>query len=192
MVAASTATKNALCSVKQSKDHLRHIERNNTLISDRLRETWSLQAAQAIASVHEQDTVHQDFDMKNLLVHYNGKSFDILLDNFGGALCKALNLDGNNLPDDPFSDPTLADDDGTPRRDVFSLGIVIYFIMTGHYLFHEGPFPGGAARWVFGELVNCQFQKGRLPGLTNMHFGQVIKRCCYTRDYPSGSKYSQP
>ena len=101
-------------------------------------------------------------------------------------MCRDLALDGGNLPDDPFSDPTMADNDETPRRDVFSLGIVIYIIMTGHYPFQEGPAPVGDAHWPYEESVRQRFKEGEFPDLTNVRFGQVIKGCCCTRDYPSG------
>ena len=93
-----------------------------------------------------QGIVHQDIRTENFLVHDDGRTLKLLLSDFGGSLCKALELDGKSLPDDPFSDPDMAEDDETPRRDVFSLSIIIYIIETGRYPFCDGLAPKGLER----------------------------------------------
>lgn len=119
-----------------------YIEEHSAEIDDALRTKWSYQIAQAVAHVHKNGIVHSNLSTTNVLVHQTGASLDTLLADFGGSKCAELNLDGGLLPDDPFSDPCLVEYD-SPKVDVFSLGIIIYVIMTGHYPFYNGTAPRG-------------------------------------------------
>ena len=58
---------------------------------------------------------------------------DLLLCDFGGSYCGALDLDGGSLPCEPFYHPAFDgdEDECSPALDMFSLGSVMYVVLTG-------------------------------------------------------------
>ncbi|KAF1961312.1 hypothetical protein CC80DRAFT_577670 [Byssothecium circinans] len=89
--------------------------------------------AQAVEYIHEKGIIHSNLGTTNVLVHRAGRIPELLLADFGGARCEALDVFGELLPDDPFSDPWMTGDQlKSPKLDLYSLSIVIYIIMTGH------------------------------------------------------------
>jgi hypothetical protein len=90
-------------------------------------------------------------------------------------------------PDDPFSDPCLFDYK-SPKVDVFSLDIVIYVIMTGHYHFCNVPAPCGEERFVCGDRVRALFEKGEFLELSGVELGHVIARCCQERSFDTAKE----
>jgi serine/threonine protein kinase len=99
-------------------------------IDNALRRKWSLQIAEAVAYVHMNSIIHSNLSTANILVHQTSQTPDLLLADFRGSNCTKLGLNGQLVPDDPYFDPQLTDFN-SPKVDVFSLGIVIYIIMTG-------------------------------------------------------------
>ncbi|KAF2254413.1 kinase-like protein [Trematosphaeria pertusa] len=164
-----------------------YIDKHNAKIDDALRKKWSLQVAQAVAYTHETGVIHSNLGTTNVLVHQTGQNLDLLLANFGGSRCVELNLDGGLLPDNPFSDPCLTDYE-SPKVDVFSLGVVIYVIMTGHYPFYNGPAPQNAERFVYGERVRMLFEQGHFPNLSDVPFGGIIAGCCCARRFETAKE----
>ncbi|KAF2241481.1 kinase-like protein [Trematosphaeria pertusa] len=164
-----------------------YIDKHNAKIDDTLRKRWSLQVAQAVAYAHEMGIIHSNLSTTNVLVHQIGQSLDLLLADFGGSRCVELNLYGGLLPDDPFSDPCLTDYE-SPKVDVFSLGVIIYVIMTGHYPFYNGPAPQNAERFVYGEHVRALFEQGHFPNLSEVTFGGIIAGCCCERRFETAKE----
>jgi serine/threonine protein kinase len=161
-------------------------------IEDTLRRKWSLQIAKAVAYVHEKGIVHSNISTTNVLVHRTGETTDLILADFGGSRCLELKLDGLLIPDDPFFDPRLKMSEWKlPKLDVFSLGILIYIIMTGHYPFHQGPAPQDEERFVYGDRVRKLFNKGEFPDLSGLPFGEVIAGCCCERRFTTAKEVVQ-
>ena len=164
-----------------------YIEKHNSKINIALRKQWSLQVAQAIAYVHEKGIIHSNLSTTNVLVHQVAQTPDLFLADFGGSRCVGLDLDGGLLPDDPFSDPCLTDHE-SPKVDLFSLGIVIYVIMTGCYPFHSGPAPQNEERFAYGDRVRALFEQGQFPNLADVPLGNIIAGCCCKRRFETGQE----
>ncbi|KAF2006190.1 kinase-like protein [Amniculicola lignicola CBS 123094] len=154
-----------------------YIDKNDNEIDNTLRRKWSLQITEAVAHVHEKGIVHSNISTTNVLVHQTGQTTDLILADFGGSRCVELGLDGELIPDDPFFNPHLTTFE-SPKVDVFSLGIVIYIIMTGHYPFHPRPAPQNEERFIYGDHVRALFDQGKFPDLSEVPFGGVIAGCC--------------
>lgn len=99
------------------------------------------QVALAAEAVHRRGIVHQDIKPKNILVDELGRA---RLIDFGLARRRhawSLTEDGPSGGTPEFMAPEQAqgqDDRIGPRTDVFALGAVFYFLLTGHAPFRAG------------------------------------------------------
>jgi len=164
-----------------------HIDRVDIETQSYSQRRWSLRIAEALAYVHSKGIVHSNPSTTNILVHRTDQTTNLILADFGGARCRDLDLDGEQVPDDPFRDPQLTSFD-SPKVDVFSLGIIIYIIITGHYPFHPGPAPQGEERFTYGNRVQELFAKGEFPDLGNVQFAGVITGCCRERRFETAEE----
>lgn len=146
---------------------------------------WSLQIAEAVAYTHEKGIIHSNLSTTNVLVCQAGETTDLILADF--SRCVELDLDGDLAPDDPFLDPQLTEFK-SPKADVFSLGILIYIIMTSHYPFHEGLGPPASERFLYGDRVRELFDHGEFPDLSSVPFGDVIAGCCCERRFETAKE----
>lgn len=189
----TTPRYHGLCTVEGMKDGLlldeancgdlqSYIDKHNAKIDTALRKRWCLQVAQAVAHAHDKGVIHSNLGTRNVLVHRNDRSLDLLLADFGGSRCVELDLDGGLLPDDPFFDPCLRDYN-SPKLDIFSLGIIFYVIMTGHFPFYDGPAPQNEERFIYGDHVHALFEQGQFPDLSDVPFGRFISGCCCERRF---------
>jgi len=93
-----------------------------------------IQVASAAEAVHRRGIVHQDIKPKNILVDESGRA---RLIDFGMARWRhawSLTEDGPSGGTPEFMAPEQAhgqDDRIGPRTDVFALGAVLYFLLTG-------------------------------------------------------------
>jgi serine/threonine protein kinase len=176
-----------LLSEANGRDLQSYIEEHDAEIDDALRRKWSYQVAQAVAHAHQNGVVHSNLSTTNVLVHQISQSLDVLLADFGGSRCVELSLDGGLLPDDLFSDLCLLDYK-SPKVNVFSLGVVLYVIMTGHYPFCNSPAPRGGERFVYSDQVRALFKKGVFPKLSSVPLGDIIARCCHERSFDTAKE----
>jgi serine/threonine protein kinase len=159
-------------------------------VSDSLRRTWCLQIANAVAHLHENGVVHMNLSTYNVLLHKTGQEPD--------AIVADLGLYGDVLPDGPFVDVRLvgAHDPATqkgpvslPKVDVFSLGAIMYTIMTGHYPFREAPPPTTFQEEIaYYEFVEDLYRKDQFPDVSDVVFGDVIAGCCCDRRYDTAKE----
>ncbi|PMB68898.1 putative mitogen-activated protein kinase kinase kinase 7-like [Beauveria bassiana] len=110
---------------------------------------WILQAASAVSAVHTAEVIHCDVTPRNLLLN---ASLDLHIANFAGSSIggsKSTIAAGARLqpPGWSWHLPAKAAD------DVFALGSVMYFIMTG-----EEPYPE-----LPEENVEKLFQEKKFP-----------------------------
>lgn len=151
-----------------------YLEKHNAVIEDRLRYRWCIELAEGFAYIHSKDVIHSDMRLDNVLV--NAK-LGLWFCDFGGSKCDALGLDGKHFPDDPFFDPRLGFV-STPATDIFSLGSLLFVILTGNLLFASGlkgePFDDMQSYEVY---VNERFKNGDFPDVTGLIGGDVIQRC---------------
>lgn len=166
-----------------------YIDANNPSIDLPLRKKWCRQSTEAIAYIHDFGVIHSDLRPDNFLVHEaTPGTLSLLLCDFGGASCSALQLDGNRLPDEPFYDPTQGTT-STPALDIFSLGSVFYTILTGNwpYKTSSGPFESINDMLNYEEEVNRLFRIEKYPDVTELVGGKIILGC-WTKKYKTAEK----
>ncbi|KAF2680727.1 kinase-like protein [Lentithecium fluviatile CBS 122367] len=178
---------NGLLLEEATHGHLQSYIDGDSKIDSALRKKWCLQIVEAVAYVHEKGIIHSNVGTTNILVHQTGQTMDLKLADFGGSRCLELGLNGDLIPDDPFLDRQLTDFT-SPRVDVFSLGVVIYIIMTGHYPFHKGPAPQNEEIYVYEDRVQKLFGQGKFPDLSDVPFGVVIAGCCCERRFENAKE----
>jgi serine/threonine protein kinase len=155
-----------------------YIDLNNAAINSSLRWKWSVQAVEAVAYVHRQGVIHSDLRPENYLVHATGdSSLDLWLCDFGGSRCDELGFNVHHLPGDPFFDPRMPWE-STPATDIFSLGSIVYTILSGYWPYREGPAPVTVEdKSAYETHVNEMFAAGIFPDVSMLRGGKVIKGC---------------
>jgi pentatricopeptide repeat protein len=166
-----------------------YIDRDDIDINDALRKKWSFQIAKAVAYVHENGVIHMNLSTTNVLLHQTDQTIDAILADLGASSCPVLELSGALIPDDPYLDPQLKlTDFDLPKVDVFSLGVIIYIIMTGHYPFEERSAPANEEMYVYGARVQKLYKNGKFPDLSCVLFGDVIAGCCCERRFQTAKE----
>jgi len=154
-----------------------YIDSNSAEINNSLRWKWSIQAVEAVVYIHSRGVIHSDLRPENLLVHATTEqSLDLWLCDFGGSRCDELGSNEPHLPDDPFFDHRLPWVP-TPAIDIFSLGSIIYTILTGHWPYRDGPPPVTVEeKDSYESYVNGMVTASEFPEVS-MRGGKVIKGC---------------
>ncbi|KAH8723528.1 kinase-like domain-containing protein, partial [Phaeosphaeriaceae sp. PMI808] len=135
-------------------------------ISDSLRYRWCIELAEGIVYIHSKGVIYLDMRLDNVLVN---ATLSLWLCDFGGSKCDELGLNGGYLPGGPRLGfvSTLA-------TDIFSLGSMLFIILTGYLPFTTGldgePFTN---RRFYKEYVNESFKAGEFPVVTGLKFGDI-------------------
>ncbi|MCJ1474029.1 hypothetical protein MMC13_002687 [Lambiella insularis] len=168
-----------------------YLDKNYDCLDFPLRRKWCQQATQSIAYLHKNGVIHSDLRPENFLVHATTTtSLDLWLCDFGGSMCKEMDLDGGHLPDDPFYDPTLGFV-SIPATDIFSLGSILYTILTGHWPYKSpGPFDTPEEMYKYQSMVNALFGQGQFPNVTELTGGKVVMGC-WTKRYSTAEEILQ-
>src|SRR5579863_7388040 len=109
----------------------------------------TLELAEALDCAHGQGVVHRDLKPANILVTEDGH---VKIADFGVAKLNVSNstLSGRTLGTPAYMSPEqLNGGDVDGRSDLFSLGVVLYTILTGYR-----PFQGNSAMTVAFKVVN--------------------------------------
>ena len=105
--------------------------------------------AEALHYAHAQGVVHRDIKPANILVTADG--YPKIAD-FGIAKLNQadLTLPGHVLGSPAYMAPEQLSDEGVDARcDLFSLGVILYFMLTGHR-----PFQGNSTATVCFKVIN--------------------------------------
>jgi hypothetical protein len=94
-------------------------------------------------------------------------------------------LDCGNLPDSGFFDPN-SPWESTTDTDIFSLGSVLYAIVTGRWPYREtsGPFKSVDDMERYERNVDDLFKRGEFPDVTGLYGGKVMLGC-WRHEYTS-------
>ena len=92
---------------------------------------------QAVGMLHRRQILHRDIKPENLLLGDDG---ELRVLDFGLAYCPGLSQDrAHVLPGTPsFIAPEAFNGDlPTPQQDLYSVGVTLYYLLTGHYPYGE-------------------------------------------------------
>jgi len=101
---------------------------------------WQVLAAnllRALGLLHRRNILHRDIKPENLLLD---DSEDLRLLDFGLAYCPGLSVDTvNDLPGTPsyIAPEAFAGAKPSTQQDLYSAGVTLYFLLTGHYPYGE-------------------------------------------------------
>lgn len=169
----------------------RVLDEDGGAIAPSARRRWCRQAVESIAHIHSRGVIHSDLRPENFLVHATTPaSLDLWLCDFGGATCEKLGLDGGHLPDPGFFDPN-SKWVSTPATDIFSIGSILYTIVTGHWPYRgSGPFRTGDEMESYRLQVDDLFAQGKFPDVEGLFGGRVIMGC-WTNKYATADDVLQ-
>lgn len=162
---------------------------HNENIPMSVRKIWCRQVVQAVKFIHSHGIIHSDLRPDNFLVHATTpKSLDLWLCDFGGSTCERLGLDGGHLPDSGFWDPN-GPWVSTISTDIFSVGSILYSIVTGHWPYSQ---PGPQERTeesvdAYSKLVDNLFGQGQFPNVDKLYGGRIIHGC-WTHAYATADE----
>ena len=134
----------------------------STHVAPRVAALVALELARGLEEIHALGIVHRDLKPSNILVSHAGASkiadFGIALGDDGPGLTQTGHAVGTPLY---MSPEQLLGERADPRSDMFSLGVLMYEMLTGRVPFAEGEEEAG------GSLVR-RMQSGRYPRLRRL------------------------
>lgn len=135
----------------------------NDSVSTAQRLQWAREAAEGLQLLHAVDVIHCDVEPKNFFLDAN---LHLKIADFSGS-----SLDGyqpSACVNPRFLHPNFDwRHQPVAQDDLFSLGSLIYFIMTGHYPFHE----------LASDEVETNYKNHKFPDVSGVICGDVIRRC---------------
>ena len=151
------------------------------------------QVAEMLHSAHSQKVIHRDVKPGNILIDRSGAPH---LSDFGLARhveeAVSVTLDGQVLGTPAYMSPEQAAGDQVqvgPRSDTYSLGVVLYELLTG-----ERPFRGSRSMLVHQVL----HEEPRPPRSLNQHIPRDLETVCLKamakeprRRYPTALQFAE-
>ncbi|HKH11231.1 MAG TPA: PASTA domain-containing protein [Rubrobacter sp.] len=128
----------------------------------------ALQIAEALRAAHERDVVHRDIKPHNILITGSG---DVKVTDFGiarAASSSTMTRTGHILGTAHYISPEQAMGEPVgPSSDLYSLGVVLYEMLTGEMPFDADTPLGIAMKHVNGHLVPPQVLDPEIPDGVN-------------------------
>ena len=91
----------------------------------------------AVGMLHRRQILHRDIKPENLLLGDDG---ELRVLDFGLAFCPGLSEDrAHRLPGTPsfIAPEAFAGERPAPQQDLYSVGVTLYYLLTGHYPYGE-------------------------------------------------------
>ena len=124
----------------------------------------ALQIAEALRAAHDRDVIHRDIKPQNILITGSG---DVKVTDFGiarAASSSTMTRTGHILGTAHYISPEQAMGEPVgPASDLYSLGVVLYEMLTGEMPFDADTPLGIAMKHVNGHLVPPQILNGAVP-----------------------------
>jgi tRNA A-37 threonylcarbamoyl transferase component Bud32 len=128
---------------------------------------YAIEIARALAAAHERRIVHRDVKPQNVLIDPEGGA---KITDFGIARSlseEGLTLAGRVLGTTDYVSPEQAlGQPVTPQSDLYSLGIVLYEMLTGDVPFHGDSPVAVAMKHVREEIPDVQARRPQLSAAT--------------------------
>ncbi len=128
----------------------------------------ALQIAEALRAAHERDVIHRDIKPHNILITGSG---DVKVTDFGiarAASSSTMTRTGHILGTAHYISPEQAMGEPVgPASDLYSLGVVLYEMLTGEMPFDADTPLGIAMKHVNGHLVPPQILNPEVPDGVN-------------------------
>ena len=131
-------------------------------IPPQLRQKWTIQATDALSFIHSKGVIHCDIHPNNFLLD---EQFNIQLCDFTGALFGSL--DGGAMESTRFFLPRDWRDPPNVNSDLFALGSVMYYIMTGREPYED----------LSDNEVTAKYEWKEFPDVDALTCGSAIKGC---------------
>ncbi len=112
------------------------------------------QAAEALAHAHERDVVHRDVKPGNILIAKDGrvKVTDFGIGKFASATSSDMTRTGQMIGSPAYMSPEqIRGEKIDGRSDLFSLGVVLYELLTG-----TRPFPGESITTLVYQILHTE------------------------------------
>ncbi|HEY4187178.1 MAG TPA: serine/threonine-protein kinase [Polyangia bacterium] len=146
--------------------------------------------AEALGAAHAAGIVHRDVKPDNVLIDRAGGRARLVLTDFGVAHIGSLDTmtaTGAVLGSPAYMSPEQArSDDVGATSDVFSLGVMLYQLCTGHL-----PFPGKDPLAVITAILRGHYRRpGEIEPRLGHDLERVIARCLQASPaarYPNGA-----
>jgi serine/threonine protein kinase len=153
-----------------------YVYQNNQNIALQRRIQWCLQAAEGLSVLHGHNIIHCDLSPRNFLLD---SDLNVRIADFGGASLSGS--DPSATPATRFRHPGY-DFNAAPlfQDDLFSLGSLIYFIMTGHYPYGDLP----------SDTVKHLYEIHNFPDVSSIIGGDIITQCWLRQAASAQSIYS--
>ncbi len=155
-------------------EDLRTIIDHLTPIPPQIAALITLSIAQGLEYTHARNIIHRDIKPSNVLVGYDG---GIKLIDFGIArddLSTRLTITGMIVGTPAYMSPEQANGDTlTPKSDLFSLGILLYEMLTG-----IKPFVGSNQSEVITRIIRGQYiPVQRINPAVPHRLRKIVKKC---------------
>jgi len=131
-------------------------------ISLRQRQSWVIQAAEALVFIHSKGVIHCDIHPNNFILD---EELNLRLCDFAGSLFGIL--DGGAMESVRFFLPRDWRDPPNARTDIFALGSVMYYIITGRQPYDNLP----------DDEVVAKYTQKDFPEVESIPCGNAIKEC---------------
>lgn len=129
---------------------------------------WAIQAARALASLHDKQVVHADVAPRNFLLNDN---LDLCICDFAGSVFPGCPVETGAPGSRYQAGPWGRDHILTMADDLFALGSVLYLIMTGHEPYTD----------LMDSEIDRRFQAAEFPETGSLQYGSVMDDCWHGR-----------
>ncbi|NOX90365.1 MAG: protein kinase [Calditrichaeota bacterium] len=134
----------------------------------------SLAIARGLEYTHSRNIIHRDIKPSNILISFDG---DVKLIDFGIArddLSTRLTLTGMIVGTPAYMSPEQANGDSlTAQSDIFSLGVLLYEMLTG-----LKPFNGANQSEVLNRIIRGNYVPvGRINPTIPLRLRRIVKKC---------------
>ncbi len=112
------------------------------------------QLCRAVLFLHKNNVVHRDIKPENILFGMSGKYASLKLIDFGLSIAATKQKERYRVGSPFYMSPEMLDGKFTFSSDVWSIGVILYVMMTGVH-----PFPGKTQEEVFANISKCEYDR---------------------------------